>query len=122
MIKKALQFLLLITSTSCGQSWNTNSKDFLLSGNGIDPSNTNLVTAFAVINDECISCHTGYHNSWSTLNTDQLWIANGSIVAGSALSSPLITRLKNRGGDMPLLSPTLTETQYNALINWIDAL
>jgi hypothetical protein len=115
----ALTFLSLV---SCGQSINSNTSDFLLSGNGIDPSNTKLLNAFEVINDKCISCHTGYHNSWSSLNTDQLWIDSGNVTAGTSLSSPLIIRLKNRGGDMPLLSPMLTETDYNYLINWIDSL
>jgi hypothetical protein len=118
------KYLLIITFflTSCGQSWNSNSKDYLLSGNGIDPSNSNLVEAFSVINDKCINCHSGYHNSWSTLNTDQLWIASGNIVAKEPLSSPLITRLKNRGGDMPLLSSMLTETEYDTLVKWIENL
>mgnify|MGYP001947001619 FL=1 len=120
-----MRLLLLIigfTLASCGQSTNSNTSDFLLSGNGIDPSNTKLLNAYEVINDKCISCHTGYHNSWSSLNTDQLWIDSGSVVAGTSLSSSLVIRLKNRGGDMPLLSPMLTEEEYQYIIEWIDSL
>ncbi len=119
---KTLLIILTFMLTGCGQSWNSNSKDYLLSGNGIDPSNTNLLEAFNVINEKCISCHSGYHNSWSAYNTDQLWIDSGNITAGDALSSPLVTRLKNRGGDMPLLSSMLTESEYDSLVKWIDAL
>lgn len=119
---RELLLLLVLTLTSCGQSTNSNTSDFLLSGNGIDPSNTKLLNAYEVINDKCISCHTGYHDSWSALNTDQLWIEDGSIAAGAALSSSLVIRLKNRGGDMPLLSPMLTEDEYQNVIEWIDSL
>ena len=120
-MKNLIIFTFLIFQ-SCGQSWNSNSNDYLLSGNGIDPSNTKLLEAFTVINDKCISCHSGYHNSWSELNTDALWISSANIMAGDSLSSPLITRLKNRGGDMPLLSPMITEQEYAFLTNWIDSL
>jgi hypothetical protein len=119
---KKLILILSLLLCSCGQSYNSNSKDFLLSGNGIDPSNTSLVEAFSVISNNCISCHSGYHNSWSNYKTDQQWIDSGNVSAGSALSSPLIIRLKNRGGDMPLLSSNLSESEYNSLVNWIDAL
>lgn len=117
-----LLLLILLSLSGCGQSYNSNSKDFLLSGNGIDPSNTSLVAAFSVIDNKCISCHSGYHNSWSSYKTDQQWIDSGNVLAGSALSSPLVIRLKNRGGDMPLLNSNLSESEYNSLVNWIDAL
>ena len=119
---KKILILISLSLVSCGQSINSNTSDFLLSGSGIDPSNTKLLNAYTVINDKCISCHTGYHNSWSSLNTDQLWIDSGSVTAGTSLSSSLIIRLKNRGGDMPLLSPMLSETEYAYLIDWIDSL
>lgn len=125
-----MQKLLLVASTltvlsilsSCGQSANSNSFDDLLANIQIDPSNTNLVQAYQVINNRCISCHTGYHNSWASYNTDQKWLSSGMVSAGSTGDSPLIQALKNSGGTMPLNGANLTESEYNKLTDWIDNL
>lgn len=106
---------------SC-QTQNSNSFDDILGGSSIDPSNTNLALAFTVIEERCIDCHSGYHNSWSSYDTDQKWIDSGNVSPGVIGDSPLITRLKNRGGNMPLGGANLTEDEYNALVTWIEAL
>ncbi len=106
---------------SC-QNQNSNTFDDILGNSSIDPSNTNLVQAYAVIESQCIDCHSGYHNSWSSLDTDQKWIDSGNVSAGIIGDSPLITRLKNRGGNMPLGGANLTEEEYSTLVTWIESL
>ncbi|MFT6633870.1 MAG: hypothetical protein ACJAS4_003843, partial [Bacteriovoracaceae bacterium] len=62
----------LLQMTSCYQETNSNSFDdrFSLS-NGIDISTAagqRLSDAYDILNTNCMSCHTGYHNNWSSLN------------------------------------------------------
>lgn len=118
---KLLTFFTLILLVSC-QTDNSSSFDQVLGNSNIDPTNTNLVKAYNVIESRCINCHTGYHNSWASYNTDQAWIDSGNITAGIIGDSPLITKLKNRGGNMPVGGPNLTDEEYDTLVTWIEAL
>ncbi len=113
--------LSIFTLISC-QTDNSNTFDEVIGSSNIDPSNVNLVKAFNVIEERCISCHTGYHNKWAGYSTDQAWIQSGNISAGIIGDSPLITRLKNRGGNMPIGGPNLTNEEYDYLVTWIEAL
>lgn len=111
---------------SCGQSFNSNSGDDALGGyNGIDtstPAGQRLDAAYTVLKNECMSCHTGYHNSWSAYKTDSAWINAGLVSAGAPGSSAVYARLKNVGGDMPILNPQISETERQVLENWISHL
>lgn len=118
---KIVSLLTLVLLISC-QTDNSSTFDKVLGSSNIDPTNTNLVKAFNVIDSRCISCHTGYHNNWASYTTDQAWIDSGNVKAGIIGDSPLITKLKNRGGNMPIGGPNLTNDEYDALVTWIEAL
>jgi uncharacterized membrane protein len=120
-MKKLIALITFVTLVSC-QSDNSNTFDEVLGSSNIDPTNTNLVKAFVVIEERCISCHSGYHNKWASYTTDQAWIDSGNVTAGIIGDSPLITRLKNRGGDMPVGGANLTNEEYDTLVTWIEAL
>jgi hypothetical protein len=99
--------------TSCGQSNNSSSGDSKYSSAGSSDA------AIAIINSRCISCHEGYHDNWSNFTTFADYEDAGLVVGGSPLSSILITRLKNSGGDMPKNGPALDADEYLAVENWI---
>ena len=118
------RILVLLYSTillSC-QTDNSNSFDDILGQSTIDPNNTNLVNAYSVLEESCINCHSGYHNDWASYDTDQKWIDAGLVTAGIIGDSTVITRLKNRGSDMPKNQAALSEDDYNTLVTWIEAL
>lgn len=122
---KVILFSILLAS--CGQTYNSNSgDDKTTSGtSGIDtssPAGQRLAAAYTVINNRCINCHTGYHNSWANLKSDAAWLASGTVVAGNTGGSSLISRLKNVGGDMPKLNPQIPEAEYQTLIDWVNGL
>ncbi len=123
-MKKITHLLSLLLLVSCYQETNSNSFDGRYSlSNGIDTSTAGgqrLSDAYDIFNDACISCHTGYHNSWSSLNTDAKWINTGFIETGDAFSSTLLIRLKNMGGNMPKDNPQVTEKEFDQIVNWID--
>lgn len=110
----------------CGQDFNSNSGDESFSAvNGIDtstPAGQRLDAAYTVLKNECMSCHTGYHNSWNSYKTDTAWINAGLVSAGSPAASTVYNRLKNVGGDMPLLNPQISEVERQALDAWITQL
>ena len=116
----SLVFLLL---ASCGQNFNSNSGDFALSSdNGIDsstPAGSRLSAAYDVLKSNCMSCHTGYHNAWANYKTDSEWITKGLAVRGDTTSSQVYDRLKNVGGDMPLNSPQISDSNRQIIENWI---
>lgn len=118
--------ILLILLTSCGQSFNSNSGDEAYTAvNGIDtstPAGQRLDAAYTVLKSECMSCHTGYHNSWNAYKTDLAWQNAGLVSAGNTASSAVYMRLKNVGGDMPLLNPQISETKRQTLETWITNL
>lgn len=119
-----LYLIILVFLVSCGQSFNSNSKDFLL-GSQIycsDTSQIKLCSANEVIAKNCINCHSGYHNSWSSYLTNQDWINSALIATGNSDSSSLIIKLKNAGGNMPEGAAPLSDADYQVLRSWIDSL
>lgn len=111
---------------SCGQDFNSNTGDEAFSAvNGIDtstPAGQRLDAAYTVLKNECMSCHTGYHNSWNSYKTDTAWVNAGLVHAGSPTASSVYNRLKNVGGDMPLLNPQISEVERQVLDTWISQL
>lgn len=118
--------MILTFLTSCGQSFNSNTGDEAFTAiNGIDtstPAGVRLNAAYTVLKNECMSCHTGYHNSWNAYKTDAAWQSAGLVVAGSTAASSVYGRLKNVGGDMPLLNPQISDSERQTLETWITSL
>lgn len=109
--------------TACGQTFNSQSIDRFSGAGNIDvstPQGLRLFKAYQVIQNRCISCHTGYHNSWKQYNTDNLWIQNSLVIKGDFRGSLLISRLQNEGSDMPLLAAQIPEVDYQILKDWIE--
>lgn len=115
---------LFFTITSCYQETNSNSFDDRYSlSNGIDTSTPNgqrLSDAYDILKESCMNCHTGYHNSWTNLNTDSKWINTGVVEQNDAYSSTLLIRLKNIGGNMPKDNPQISEEDFDIIVDWID--
>ncbi len=122
---KRLLFALFLLS-ACGQDFNSSSGDFALTAdNGIDtstPAGIRLNDAYTVLKNNCMSCHTGYHNSWANYKTDADWISKNLAVRGDTTSSQVYDRLKNVGGDMPYGAPQISDSERQKLENWILAL
>lgn len=125
-MKIYLNFLLVVLLASCNQSTNSNSFDRKYSENiGIDRSTAGgerLYQAYIALKKNCMSCHSGYHSSWTTFNTDQAWIESGLIESNDAYGSTLVIRLKNMGGNMPKNNPQMSEEDFEKIIEWIDGL
>jgi hypothetical protein len=122
-----MKFLLAISFlslTSCLQSTNSNSFDRSYSQTvNIDTSTAageRLYAAYMVLKNNCMNCHTGYHDSWTTFNTDQKWIESTLVEVNDGYSSSLIINLKNIGGSMPKDRPQLPEEDLDILLDWID--
>jgi uncharacterized membrane protein len=115
--------LLLILLSSC-QDFNSNSFDeSLVDTVNIDtstPGGKRLKDSYDILNDKCMNCHTGYHNSWLKYDTDNLWETNQVVIKGDAEASELIIRMKNRGGDMPLGGVQLTVDEFQVVSEWIN--
>ena len=116
-------FLILLTLISCGQTFNSQSGD-KFSGNILvddsSPEGERSNKAFTILDRSCTSCHTSYHANWNSFQTDADWVANGLVVKGQADISPVITKLKNVGGNMPPSAPAISDADYQALLDWID--
>ena len=116
-------FLLFIVS--CGQDYNSNYFDAQKFKSGIDrttPAGERFYNAFNVIQEKCISCHLGYHNSYSKYLTDADWKAAGLVKASDFAGSSIIQLLKNYGGTMPLSASNLSSTEIETLRLWIENL
>ena len=111
----------------CGQTFNSNTEDFNLLPSSFcaNQSNTALCTANEIIQKNCTNCHTSaIHAGWAAYDTDAEWIASGRVVAGDPASSTLVTKLKNYvpAGNMPDQAPPLTDTQYQAILDWVNGM
>lgn len=115
-----LLFLLIISSC---QDINSHSFDENLYGDNRAQGSAAFVAAFSVIESECINCHSGWHNSYSSLLTEQSWIDASLIIPGDAVNSDIIKRLRNYGsiGGMPIEGP-ITNDQYETLRDWINGI
>jgi hypothetical protein len=112
--------LLAVLTAGC-QVYNSGSRNKLLYGGGVDPG-TSFGRAFLVIRERCLSCHAQFAG-WTT---EQAWIDNGYVVAGSIAESQVYNRLSgaNLGisaEDMPLDS-VLTSDELAAIREWIEGL
>lgn len=123
---KNLKFLLIPTLLlSCGQSYNSNSFDKEKYKNQIDitsPEGKRFFLAYSVIKDKCISCHTGYHNSYSGYTKSSDWTSIGLVSAGDYDGSFLKNKLKNYGGNMPASGSELSDIEIAYLQDWVDQL
>jgi hypothetical protein len=113
--------------TSCGQTFNSNTEDFNLLPSSFcsDQTNTNLCVANEIIQNNCTNCHTSpIHAGWAAYDTDAEWIASGRVVAGDPAASTLVTKLKNYvpAGNMPDQAPPLSDTQYQAILDWVNGM
>jgi len=125
-MKLLLLIFMILLISSCGQSFNSNSSDNnLVDYAGIDtstPAGQRLNSAFNVINVRCISCHTGYHSTWSSYRTDAAWRTAGLVQNGNPMGSAVYSRLKNVGGDMPLQNPQISDSERGLIETWINQL
>lgn len=125
-MKIYLSLVTIILLVSCNQSTNSNSFDRTYSENiGINRSTAageRLYQAYTALKNNCMSCHSGYHNAWSSYNTDQAWVDSGLIESNDAYGSTLVIRLKNIGGNMPKDNPQMSEEDFDKVIEWIDSI
>ena len=125
-MKICLSLVAITLFVSCNQSTNSNSFDRTYSENiGIDRSTAageRLYQAYSALKNNCMSCLSGYHNAWSSYNTDQAWINSGLVESNDAYGSTLVIRLKNIGGNMPKDNPQRSEEDFDKIIEWIDSI
>jgi len=118
---------LLTLFSSCFQSTNSNTNDKELYG-ARSFSSDNFSAAFTVIETKCINCHSGYHDDWISKIEENDWFSQvdgqALVSSGSTANSLLVQRLDVWGtpGGMPLGDAPLSETEYNAIKTWIEAL
>ena len=122
--KYLVAFLTLIFTISCGQDFNSNSYDGAGNRSCPDPGDANLCASLKIIQTSCISCHTGEHSAWFNFQSKSDFINAGLIdPSGDINFSALITNLKRygSGGDMPLTPYTLSQPNYEILVNWVES-
>jgi hypothetical protein len=118
--KRIIKILLLSQLIiSCGQDYNSNSFDKeIYSDPSIDtstPAGLRFSKAYNVLSDNCVACHTGYHDTYASLVTSEQWTALGLISNGDFANSLIIQKLINYGGDMPKNGSELSETEIQEL-------
>ncbi|MGE0174709.1 MAG: cytochrome c [Oligoflexales bacterium] len=106
---------------SCGQDYNSNSGDERLRRSTTTqqsecdtPAKERLCAANKIIANRCLSCH-----EWP-YDTDAEWTGSGLIKAGNKAGSKIISRLKNAGGDMPADGTKLSDSEYKAMVEWVE--
>lgn len=116
---------ILIFFLGCIQTYNSNSFDKENYGpssnfNPEDPKSVRRSKALSVLQENCISCHFGRHNQWAGFTTDSQWVSSSLVIPGESANSRLIMKLQNRGGNMPLNNPPISEDDVDILADWID--
>lgn len=118
-----LGLLLLILLSGC-QDYNSNSSDKEKYGQVQLENNAQFRTAYGIIQNRCVNCHTYQgHSVWADYTTNAEWIASGLIIKGDPRNSRLIYRIKNSGqadSDMPLGGSALPDSEYDALVEWVE--
>ncbi len=115
----AFAFFIVALTSSCA-AYNSSSQDDALYNEAVleTAGDPNFAPAFAIIQNQCASCHS--HSAWNNLNSNTLWIASGLVIRGQANSSILIQKtFQNGTGNMPP-SNSLNSTDFNTLRNWIN--
>lgn len=119
-------FIFLLFLISSCQDFNSNSFDKEKSYVAVIDTSTaegkRLNSAYQVLKNNCMSCHTGYHSVWLKFNTSELWQNENLIIAGDANASEIMIRLKNNGGDMPLNNSPIQFTDLIYIEDWINGL
>ncbi|NDD91564.1 hypothetical protein EBZ37_05710 [bacterium] len=118
---RAASFVLLLAClvSSCGKLNTLNS----VSSDASLVSGSEKFKAFKTFfASKCNECH----ESWSSF-TEEEWVSQGYVVAGSSSSSTLFLRLKNNGiagsaQDMPDSSETNSDSEVAVVRDWIDSL
>lgn len=114
--------LVFVALAACGQNYNSNTNDApnIPQGDCSTAAGARLCAAVAVLkSNRCYTCHA---SDWP-YSTDAAWLASGLVVQGQPLSSRMITKLVNVGGNMPFdTGVAISTTDYNTLTNWIQNL
>ena len=125
MMKSRLGLWLCLCSvfilTSC-QDYNSNTFDSVKYSGGSTETDPNFEPAFDVITKNCINCHQGYHNTWASYTTNELWLAQGNLVIqGDQANSQLVRKIRNSfevGANMPPSGP-ISEGEFVKIQTWI---
>ena len=68
----------------------------------MDPAQAaNEAAVGAIVNNRCVTCHTGTHNSWAGDAWQEAWVSTGLVVPGDAAASTVIDRLTSSSSRMP---------------------
>lgn len=121
MIKFFITILFLV---SC-QTFNSNTADEAKYAEIVLENNPEFRAAYQVLQNRCINCHMGSHNTWATYVNSQLWINAGEVIAGNSVDSKLVRRIINSGesqSDMPPVGGSLPTDEYQSIKDWIDGL
>ncbi len=117
--------LIIFFMVGCGQSYNSNSPDSRAYADLPAIADPGLIPAFIVINQKCISCHTGYHSSWYNYTANVNWVNSGLAVSGSPSQSQIYKYLAGVTGsisDMPKGETPLSQSEIDTLVTWINGI
>lgn len=116
-------FLFCILVFSCEQqTFNSSIGDENLGGNdctSFSGAELRFCNSHNIILKRCVSCHTGYHNSYANL-TESDYVDNFLITPGDSAGSSIFSRLINEGSNMPKDGKPLSDDEYTELMEWID--
>ena len=112
---------------SCFQQSNSNTSDQRLENGATVTGNEKFKAAFNVLNNECVACHTGYHDDWLNLKTEDDWASLGDVKPGDSSNSLMVERIhgcgpSDSGDQMPKSADRLTSSECAAITEWIDSL
>lgn len=117
--------LFMLMFMSC-EDYNSNSADKIKYSNEPQQEETgdpNFAPAFAVIQNRCISCHSGFHNNWATYTDNEKWLNSGLIIRGDPDNSRLIKLTINSGqagANMPQGGGAIPDAEFQLLRKWIS--
>lgn len=118
-------FLLLTLLLSSCQDYNSNSGDQGRYGIVSLVGSAEFKASYAVIQNRCVNCHSGYHNNWANFTAEQDLVNDNKVVPANPAGSLLIQRIVNTGGsaaNMPPGGSPLPDAEYEALKTWITAI
>lgn len=127
VLKKSLRRVLIVSAIGIGlascQGTNSNDVDTPAAGGSACDGTQEFCDALTVIQERCVSCHSGVHMGWGAFTTEAQWTSSGRVVAGAPSSSTLIVRLRNHStsGDMPPAG-AIPDDEYRTLIDWVSGI